>query len=151
MNRKTANKSGVKRSDLPTDRVGLLDFLWKAQNEHGYIRAEDIQAAADALGISTVDVQGVVTFYHFLSLRPRGRFTIYLNNSPVAESKGFERVKEAFEMATGTHINGVDPSGEFGLFETACIGLSDMEPAALINFHPFTNLNSLRSGISSPG
>ena len=144
MNRKTANKSGVKRSDLPANRVGLLDFLWKAQNDHGYIRTEDIEAAADALGISTIDVQGVVTFYHFLSLRPRGKFTIYLNNSPVAESKGFERVKNAFEMATGTHINGVDPSGQFGLFETACIGLSDMEPAALINFHPFTNLNSLK-------
>ncbi|MEE4219011.1 MAG: NAD(P)H-dependent oxidoreductase subunit E [Xanthomonadales bacterium] len=132
------------RSDLPASRVELLDYLWKSQNEHGYVRPKDIQAYSDALGISTIDVQGVVTFYHFLSLQPRGKYTIYLNNSPVAESKGFERVKDAFEMATGTHINGVDPSGQFGLFETACIGLSDMEPSALINFHPFTNLNSLK-------
>ena len=129
---------------MPASRVELLDYLWKSQNEHGYVRPEDIQAYSDALGISTIDVQGVVTFYHFLTLQPRGKFTIYLNNSPVAESKGFERVKNAFEMATGTHINGVDPSGQFGLFETACIGLSDMEPSALINFHPFTNLNSLK-------
>ena len=144
MNTRKARKSGAARSDLPANRVQLLDFLWKAQNEHGFIRPEDIQAAADALDISTIDVQGVVTFYHFLALQPRGQFTIYLNNSPVAESKGFERMKKAFEMATGTHINGVDPSGQFGLFETACIGLSDMEPSALINFHPFTNLNSLK-------
>ena len=144
MNTRKARKSGAARSDLPANRVQLLDFLWKAQNEHGFIRPEDIQAAADALDISTIDVQGVVTFYHFLTLQPRGQFTIYLNNSPVAESKGFERMKKAFEMATGTHINGVDPSGQFGLFETACIGLSDMEPSALINFHPFTNLNSLK-------
>ncbi len=144
MNTRKAKKSDYTESDLPANRVQLLDFLWKAQNEHGYIRPEDIQAAADALGISTIDVQGVVTFYHFLTLQPRGQFTIYLNNSPVAESKGYERMKNAFEMATGTHINGVDPSGQFGLFETACIGLSDMEPSALINFHPFTNLNSLK-------
>jgi [NiFe] hydrogenase diaphorase moiety large subunit len=144
LNTRKARKSGAARSDLPANRVQLLDFLWKAQNEHGFIRPEDIQAAADALDISTIDVQGVVTFYHFLTLQPRGQFTIYLNNSPVAESKGFERMKKAFEMATGTHINGVDPSGQFGLFETACIGLSDMEPSALINFHPFTNLNSLK-------
>ena len=32
----------------------------------------------------------------------------------------------------------------FGLYETSCIGLSDQEPAALINFYPFTNLNSLK-------
>ena len=144
MNKRKAKKSDTSRSDLPKNRVELLDFLWKSQNEHGYIRPEDIQAAADALGISTIDVQGVVTFYHFLTLQPRGKYTIYLNNSPVAESKGYERMKNAFEMATGTHINGVDPSGQFGLFETACIGLSDMEPSALINFHPFTNLNSLK-------
>jgi [NiFe] hydrogenase diaphorase moiety large subunit len=144
LNKRKANNPGSSKPGLPTSRIQLLDFLWQAQNTHGYIRSEDIEAAADALGISTIDVQGVVTFYHFLTLQPRGRFTIYLNNSPVAQSKGFERVRSAFEMATGTHINGVDPSGQFGLFETACIGLSDMEPAALINFQPFTNLNSLK-------
>lgn len=144
MNKRKANNPGSVKPGLPTGRIQLLDYLWQAQNIHGHIRSEDIEAAADALGISAIDVQGVVTFYHFLTLQPRGRLTIYLNNSPVAQSKGFERVKSAFEMATGTHINGVDPSGQFGLFETACIGLSDMEPAALINFQPFTNLNSLK-------
>lgn len=144
MNQINSRKSSGSKPALTMDRTELLDYLWTAQNEHGFIRLEDIEAAADALGISTIDIQGVVTFYHFLTLQPRGQFTIYLNNSPVAESKGFERMKKAFEMATGTPINGVDPSGQFGLFETACIGLSDMEPAALINFHPFTNLNSLK-------
>ena len=144
MTRKEAKKPGFAQTGLPTSRIELLDYLWKSQNEHGYIPNEDIAAYAKALGISTIDVHGVITFYHFLSLRPRGRYTIYLNNSPVADSKGFERMKLAFEAATGTHINGVDPSGQFGLFETACIGLSDMEPSALINFHPFTNLNSLK-------
>lgn len=126
------------------DRSGLLDFLWKAQNEHRYIRREDILAASKALNISGIDVEGVVSFYHFFHRRPAGEFTIYLNSSPVSQSKGYERVKEAFENATGGTFNGVDPSGQWGLFETACIGLSDMEPAALIDFYPFTNLNSLK-------
>lgn len=126
------------------DRTELLDFLWAAQNEHGFIRAEDVADAAAALNVSEIEIDGVISFYHFFSRQPRGRITIYLNNSPVAESKGFERVSEAFQAATGAPLNGVDPSGEFGLFETACIGLSDMEPAALINFHPFTNLNSIK-------
>ncbi len=135
MNTKTA---------LTLTRPELLDYLWSAQNEHGYIRAEDIDACGSALGISNIEVEGVISFYHFFHRQPAGEFTIYLNNSVVSESKGFERVKEAFEMATGGKFNGVDPSGQWGLFETACIGLSDMEPAALINFYPFTNLNSLK-------
>jgi len=144
LNKKRAPNSGGSKPELTLNRTDLLDFLWQAQNEHSYIRFEDIAACSRALGISTIEVEGVVSFYHFFHRRPAGKFTIYLNNSPVSECKGFERVKEAFEMATGGKFNGVDPSGQWGLFETACIGLSDMEPAALIDFYPFTNLNSLK-------
>jgi [NiFe] hydrogenase diaphorase moiety large subunit len=131
-------------SHFTLERTELLNYLWKAQEKHGYIRSEEIAACSRALRISVIEVEGVVSFYHFFSRQPRGKFTIYLNNSIVSECKGFERVKEAFEMTTGAPLNGVDPSGQFGLFETACIGLSDLEPAALINFQPFFNLNSLK-------
>ncbi len=126
------------------ERTGLLDYLWNAQNTHGCIRSEDVAACAARWVSRSIEVEGVVSFYHFFSRQPRGKFTIYLDNSIVSECKGFDRVREAFEMATGAMLNGVDPSGQFGLFETACIGLSDLAPAALINFHPFTNLNSLK-------
>lgn len=129
---------------LPQSRAGLLDYLWAVQNTHGCIGSEAISACAKALGISRIDVEGVVSFYHFFHRKPAGEFTVYLDNSAVSECKGFERVKEAFETNTGGKFNGVDPSGRWGLFETACIGLSDLEPAALIDFHPFTNLNSLK-------
>jgi [NiFe] hydrogenase diaphorase moiety large subunit len=141
---KKPTKTDSSNIPAPKDRVGLLDYLWAVQNTHGYIRSKDISACAKSLKISRIDVEGVVSFYHFFHRKPAGEFTIYLNNSPVCESKGFERVKEAFETATGGKFNGVDPSGQWGLFETACIGLSDMEPAALIDFYPFTNLNSLK-------
>jgi [NiFe] hydrogenase diaphorase moiety large subunit len=112
------------------------------QNEHVH-QAEDIAAGSRALGISAIELRAWSP-YHFFTRQPAGKFTIYLNRSIVSECKGFERVKEALERATGARMNGVDPSGQFGLFETACIGLSDLEPAALIDLYPFTNLNSLR-------
>lgn len=136
--------NGGKAAELITQRSDLLDHLWRVQNEHGYIRGEDIAACSRALNISAVELEGVISFYHFFTRQPAGKFTIYLSRGIIAECKGFERVKEAFERATGARMNGVDPSGQFGLFETACIGLSDLEPAALINFQPLTNLNSLR-------
>jgi [NiFe] hydrogenase diaphorase moiety large subunit len=131
-------------SGFSADRTQLLDNLWKAQNKHRYIRREDIEACSRALNISAVEVEGVTSFYHFFSRRRVGKITIYLNNSIVSKCKGFERIKEAFESATGATMNGVDPSGQFGLFETPCIGLSDLEPAALINFVPYTKLTSLK-------
>ena len=122
----------------------LLDTLWEFQNQHGYIRDEDLEQCSRQFDISSIELEGVISFYHFFHRRPAGKFTIYLNNSIVSEFKGYQRVREAFERETGARFGEVDPSGMFGLFETSCIGLSDQEPAALINFLPFTNLNTLK-------
>ncbi len=126
------------------NRTQLLDCLWNYQRANGYIRDVDVQECAHQLGISAIEIEGVISFYHFFHRAPTGEFIIYLNNSIVAETKGFQRVKEAFEKETGTTFGAEEICGPFALFETSCIGLSDLEPAALINFHPFTNLNSLK-------
>jgi len=118
----------------------LLKYLWEFQHEKGFISNSEIRKLSEELKISMVEVEGVISFYHFFHRQPTGKYTIYLNNSIVSEIKGFHKVKIAFEKATGTRFGNVDPSGTFGLFETSCIGLNDQEPAALINFRPFVNL-----------
>jgi [NiFe] hydrogenase diaphorase moiety large subunit len=131
------SNSNLQRSDL-------LKTFWRFQNEHGFIRDEDIEYCSDALSISKIELDGVASFFHFFHRQPCGKFTIYLNHSIIARMQGYDRIKEAFERETGAPLNGVDPSGQFGLYETPCIGLSDQEPSALINFHPFTNLHGLK-------
>jgi len=133
-----------KKQGDSNDRSGILAALWNCQQEQGFIRDEDVDQCSSTFNISKIELEGVISFYHFFHRQPAGEFIIYLNNSIVSEFKGLSRVKEAFERETGAVFGGIDPSGQFGLFETACIGLSDQEPAALINFYPFTNLNTLK-------
>lgn len=122
------------------DRSLLLTYLWELHNSKGYLSDIDIAKTAKEFGIAAVDVTGVVSFYHFFQREPAGKYTIYLNNSILSWFNGFDEVKATLEKETGAKMGGTDPSGTFGLYETSCIGLSDREPAALINFHPFTNL-----------
>ncbi|GAA4435924.1 hypothetical protein GCM10023188_28410 [Pontibacter saemangeumensis] len=117
-----------------------MDRLWELQSTRGYLSDEDILQVAQEFGMSPVEVEGVAGFYHFYHRERTGKYKIYLNNSILSWFHGFEKVKEAIEKETGAAMGGVDPSGTFGFFETSCIGLSDREPAALINFHPFTKL-----------
>jgi len=127
--------------DKPKEsRTRLLDKLWKYQHEKGYISGSEIRRIARELNISIVEIEGVISFYHFFHSQPTGHYTIYLNNSIISEFKGFKAVKETFEKETGAKCGEVDATGTFGFFETSCIGLSDQEPAALINFRPFVNL-----------
>ena len=122
------------------DRTQLLEYLWEFQNEKGYISTSDIKKLSKELGISWIEIEGVISFYHFFKRKPTGKYTIYLNNSMISEIKGFHKIKEALEKETGAVFGGTDPTGTFSLFETSCIGLSDQEPAALINFMPVVNL-----------
>lgn len=122
----------------------LLDRIWELQLKNGFINDDDVKQLAEQFDLTRNEVEGVVSFYHFFHRKPTGKYVIYLNNSVVADMKGFARIKETLERETGTTFGNVDRTGTFGLFLTPCIGLSDQEPSALINFYPFTNLNAIR-------
>lgn len=124
------------------ERTRLLNLLWEQQNSQGYIPQSAIDEIAKLLKISTIEVEGVISFYHFFHQKPTGKYIIYLNNSIVSKFKGFKTIKATFEKETGAIFGKYDNNSLFSLFETSCIGLSDQEPAALINFYPFTDLTS---------
>lgn len=136
-------------------RNELLNILWSVQCEKRYIDDDDIAKIADVFEISNVEVEGVLTFYHFFHRKHSGLYTIYVDNSIISQHSGYKELIHTFENTLGIKMGSVTKDRVFGLFETSCIGLSDQEPACLINFYPFTNLtpdkivwiiNRLRNG-----
>lgn len=123
------------------DRTRLLDILKEAQTVEGKISDQAIEAVAAALKISRAEVEGVISFYHFLSDRPTGKYVIYLNNSITSEMSGREKVALALEKEANCHFGQTSPDGLMTLLETSCIGMNDQEPAAIINGVIFTSLN----------
>jgi [NiFe] hydrogenase diaphorase moiety large subunit len=123
-----------------SDRTRLIDILRDVQAEIGCVTPEAIAEIAALLGMSTVEVEGVATFYHFLSLRPAGTYAVYLNTNIVSIMKGRAAVAAAFEQAAGCRFGETTPDGLIGLHETSCLGLNDQEPSALINGVVFTRL-----------
>jgi [NiFe] hydrogenase diaphorase moiety large subunit len=121
------------------DRTGLIDMLWDVQRSYGYISADAAQTIAISLGLAPEDVLETASFYHFFHTTPSGRYRIYLCNTVIAKMHGYQQVYEALERETGTRFGGPG-SADFGLFETACVGLSDHEPAMLIDGVVFTDL-----------
>jgi len=121
------------------DRTHLLNKLWEYQHQFGFITDGAVSKISKKLNVSNIEIESVISFYHFFHKKPTGKHTIYLNNSIISELKGFEAIKTTFEKETGCTFN-EQGTEEFSLFETSCIGLNDQEPAALINFYPFTDL-----------
>ena len=121
------------------DRTELMDILWEIQHGYGYIPPEAAQQVAGWLDLTDGDVLETASFYHFFHTTPSGRYRIYLSNTAIAKMHGYQQVSDALERETGAKFDG-PASPDFGLFETACIGLSDQEPAMLIDDVVFTDL-----------
>ncbi len=122
------------------DRTRLIDILKEIQRAEGFIPEKAVPAVAEDLSLSRAEVEGVISFYHFLSDRPLGKYVVYLNNSITAEMFGREQVLRAFEQETGCLWGQTSPDGLVTLLDTSCIGMNDQEPAAIINGTVFTCL-----------
>ncbi len=120
----------------------LMDILSDVQSENGFISDDAIEIIAEQLKISIVDVEQTLSFYHFFTTKPVGKYAVHLNDSVVANMMGRKEVAQAFENAAGVNFGSVTEDGLIGLHNTACIGMNDQEPAAIINGEVFTNLTA---------
>jgi [NiFe] hydrogenase diaphorase moiety large subunit len=126
------------------DATRLMDILIDLTHETGFISNENVVEIGKELNLSKVDVEQTLSFYHFFSKKSRGKYTIYLNESLVADMMGRAEIAESFEKATGTKFGSVSDDGMFGLFNTSCIGMNDQEPAAIINGVVFPKITTYR-------
>ncbi len=124
------------------NRTRLLAILKDIQNAEGFIPDEAIDKIARSLKLSRAEVEGVITFYHFLNPQKPGKYVVYLNNSITSEMAGKEEVARTFEKEAGCVFGQTSPDGLITLQETSCIGMNDQEPAAIINEVIFTRLTA---------
>jgi [NiFe] hydrogenase diaphorase moiety large subunit len=127
------------------DSTRLMDILIDIQVSEGRIPAEAIPVIAHETGKSEAFVEQTVSFYHFFHHSNPGEYAIFLNNSVVSRLMGRDKVAGVFEEEAGCRFGEVTGDGKIGLFETACIGMSDQEPAALINGKVFSRLTTFRA------
>lgn len=126
------------------DGTRLIDILWDAQNLYGHLSDAVLAQIATGVRRTTLDVVETASFYHFFHRKPSGRHRIYLADTVIAAMNGYREVRDALEVATGVRFGETDASATFGLFETSCIGLSDQEPAMLVDGVAFTRLTPER-------
>ncbi|MDX9932288.1 MAG: NAD(P)H-dependent oxidoreductase subunit E, partial [Bacteroidales bacterium] len=122
------------------DAARLMDILSEVQSEFGCVSCEAVSVIASALQISEADVEQTRSFYHFYTKDPVGKYAIYLNNAVVACMMGMGEIVDEFEKQLGIKMGQRTADNMASIHFTACIGMSDQEPAAIINDVVFTSL-----------
>ncbi len=122
-------------------RTRLLDMLWEIHNSAGYLPSDVVEKLAEGLGTTANDIHETASFYHYFHSAPGAKYRIYLADTVVGKMRGLADVRAALEREAEAWFGGTpDPTGTFELRDTACIGLSDQEPALLVDNVVFPRL-----------
>lgn len=115
------------------DRTRMMDIVRSVQNKFGCVSSDAMVEIAKSVNTHRIEVEGVVSFYSFLSKKLKGQIVIRLCNDVVDKMFGMDRVAEAFSKELGIPFGETTSDGKISLEFTACIGMSDQAPAALVN------------------
>lgn len=123
------------------DRRRMMDIVRTVQEQFGCVSSQAMELIAKETAVHRVEVESVVSFYAFLSSRPKGKVVIRLCNDLIDQLRGADRVAHAFEEELGIKVGQTTAEGQIGLEWTPCIGMCDQAPAAMINDVVVTELH----------
>lgn len=110
----------------------LINVLHACQGEFGYL-PEDVQREiASNLNVPVAKVYGVVTFYSFFTMIPKGKYPISICMGTACYVRGAEKVVEEFSKLLGIKVGGVTEDGKFSLDVLRCVGACGLAPVAMI-------------------
>ncbi len=124
------------------DRTRMMDVVRGVQEQAGGVDSQAMDLIARELSTQRIEVESVVSFYSFLSSRPKGQVVIRLCNDVIDKIKGVDRIAQAFCQELGIEMGQTTPDGRITLEWTACIGMSDQAPACMVNDEVFTRMNT---------
>jgi len=127
------------------ERTPLMMILSDIQKEYGYIPLEVQELVSEKTGISVAEIYGVVTFYSFFSLKPKGKFVIGCCLGTACYVKGAQLVVDKFSEILGIKPGETTADGMFTIDALLCIVACGIAPAVSINgkVYPKVSVNAI--------
>ncbi|HEX9389752.1 MAG TPA: NADH-quinone oxidoreductase subunit NuoE [Usitatibacteraceae bacterium] len=111
----------------------VMSALAIAQDENGWLSNELMDEVAGYLGMPSIAVYEVATFYNMYNLKPMGKCKITVcTNLPCALSGGVDAA-EYLKTKLGVDWKETTADGKFTLVEGECMGACGDAPVLLVN------------------
>lgn len=110
----------------------LINVLHQAQGKFGYLPAEIQEVIAHELNVSVAKVYGVVTFYSYFTMIPKGKYPISICTGTACYVRGAESVLEEFKKKLDIEVGETTPDGKFSISCLRCVGACGLAPVVLI-------------------
>lgn len=110
----------------------LINVLHGAQQMFGYLPAEVQEIVADNMNVSVAHVYGVVTFYSFFTMLPKGKHPISICMGTACYVRGGEKVLDEFKRRLDLKVGDTTSDGKFSLSCLRCVGACGLAPVVTI-------------------
>lgn len=117
---------------MPTTKGELIRVLHKAQEIFGYLPKEVQQFVGKKLKISTAKVYGVVTFYSYFTMTPKGEHNISVCMGTACYVRGAEDVLNEIKDELNIDVGETTEDGKFSLQSLRCVGACGLAPVIMV-------------------
>jgi len=111
----------------------LIPVLTESQKIVGYVPVELQEYIAKRLNIPGSTVYGVVTFYSFFSMVPKGRHTIKVCMGTACYVRGIGEVLNRICSEFNLDVGGTTEDRRFSLEAVRCLGACGLAPVVVVN------------------
>lgn len=109
----------------------LIEVLHTAQELYGHLTPQLLATIARKLKLPPSRVLGVVTFYHFFSLAPKGEHTFIVCTGTACYVKGAQALLDKLTHRCRCKPGGTSPDGKVSVAGARCIGSCGLAPAVI--------------------
>ena len=119
-------------ASFKNDPQELINVLHKCQEHFGYLPAEVQEVISNELVVPVAKVYGVVTFYSFFTMTPKGKHPISICMGTACYVRGAEKVLDEFKKELGLQVGQTSTDGKFSLSSLRCVGACGLAPVVMV-------------------
>lgn len=124
----------------PTKQAVVKSALRYAQDEHGWVSDEVVNAVAELLELEPIQVYEVATFYDHFDTKPVGRHKIKVCTNISCMLCGSDNVVDHLQEKLGIRFGETTADGRFTLYEAECLAACSDAPMMMIGNDYHENL-----------
>lgn len=118
----------------------VMSALRIAQEEHGYLTPQLMDAVADYLDMPAIAVYEVATFYTMYEKKPIGRNLVNVCTNVSCKLRGSAEVVDHLQKSLGIELGETTSDGRFTLRSVECLGACVNAPMMQVNKNYHENL-----------
>lgn len=115
-----------------TNREAAVDVMKELQRHYGWMTDEAMGEASELLGLTTLQIEELATFYEMIYRRPVGRYVIHVCDSISCWAMGGETLLVLLENHLNIKVGETSTEDSITLLPCSCLGNCGDAPCLMV-------------------